>query len=383
MARIEHRRSWTAATVVVAVLAASGLLASPAGAATLEVTTTADGGAGSLREAVATASANAEADVILLQQGATYVLDDCAEGDLDHTAADELTITGNGATIEQTCDGERVLESDGDLVIDATTITGGEAPGGLGGGIESDVAGVTLVRSTVTGNTAGTGAGIAAIRVVLQASTISGNTATGAGGGVWADQTVELTNSTVTGNTAGTGGGLAVVNDSVTLLYATVVANTAAAGANVELQAGSDELVSFASVLAEPQGGGADCAIDPGATTTSQGANVSSDSSCGFGSAPDDLVDVALVGLGPLGSNGGLTATMVPSATSVLIDRADCETAPAAVTTDQRGVDRPQQGRCDTGAVEIVVITPEPIDPPTTTSTPTGPSGPAPLSLVG
>ena len=179
MVRIERRRRWTAVTVVVTVLAASGVIAPTAGAATLEVTSTADGGAGSLREAVATASANAEADVIVLQQGATYVLDDCAEGDLDHTAADDLTITGNGATIEQTCDDERVIESDGDLVITDTTVTGGEQPGGLGGGIEVDVSGLALVRSTVTGNTAGTGGGVAAIRVVLEASTISGNTPSG------------------------------------------------------------------------------------------------------------------------------------------------------------------------------------------------------------
>ena len=92
---------------------------------------------------------------------------------------------------------------------------------------------------------------------------------------------------------------------------------------------------------------------------------------------------MALVGLGPLGSNGGLTATMVPATSSVLVDRADCETAPVLVETDQRGVDRPQQGRCDTGAVEILVLDVEPPLPPPTTSAPLGPSGPAPLSLVG
>ena len=348
------------AALVVAACSVAG--APPASAAVFEVTITTDGGAGSLRDAFVQASASAEANEIILAPGATYVLDDCGEGDLDYTGSEPLRITGNGATIEQQCD-ERVIETDGDLVVTDARITGGDESGGLGGGIEADTNRVTLVRSTVAGNTASTGGGVAAIRVTLVDSTVSGNSATSTAGGIWVDQTLDATNSTITGNSAGTaGGGVAVVNTSITLLYSTVVGNTAPTGANLQLQAGSDALVSFGSVVGGPLGGGSDCAIDAGAATTSQGSNFSSDASCGFGAGAGDIVGGGDPGVGALAANGGPTATMLPQATSPLIDAADCAAAPAAVTADQRGVARPQGGACDIGAVEVEAIA-VPLDP--------------------
>jgi hypothetical protein len=121
----------------------------------------------------------------------------------------------------------------------------------------------------------------------------------------------------------------------------------------VQLQAGSDALVAFASVIATPLGGGTDCDIDVGAATTSQGDSFSSDASCGFGAGPGDIVSGGDPGVGALANNGGPTPTMLPQAGSPLIDQADCAAAPEAVPTDQRGVARPQGGACDIGAVEV------------------------------
>jgi hypothetical protein len=340
-------------SLLVAVIGVVGTL--PASAAVFPVTTTTDGAAGSLRDAFAQASGSAEANEIVLQPGETYVLDDCAEGDLDYTGTDPLTITGNGSTIQQTC-AERVIETDGDITITDTTVRGGNQAGGLGGGVEADTDDVTLVRSTVTDNQASTGGGVGAIRATLVESTVSGNTASSTGGGVWADQTLDATNSTINSNTAGTsGGGLVVVNTSITLLYVTLVGNTAPTGANLQIQPGGDQLVSFASVVGNAQGGGVGCDIAPGAVTTSQGYNFSSDASCGFGGAPGDIVAGGDPLVGPLGDNGGRTRTMLPQPGSPLIDNAECAAAPDVVTTDQRGVTRPQGGACDIGAVEIVV----------------------------
>ena len=350
-------------TAAVAVLGAV-----PASAAVFPVTITADGGAGSLRDAFAQASASAEPNEIVLQPGETYVLDDCAEGDLDYTGGDPLTVTGNGSTIQQVCAGERVIETDSDITITDTTVTGGDQAGGLGGGIEADIADVTLVRSTVTDNEASTGGGVGAIRATLAESTVSGNSASSTGGGVWVDQTLEATNSTITGNAAGSsGGGLVVVNTSITLLYVTLVDNTAPIGANLQVQMGGDALVSFASVLAGPMGGGADCDIDAGAVTTSQGYNFSSDSSCGFGAGPGDITNGGDPLVGALGANGGPTPTMLPQDGSPLLDKVDCAAAPEAVTTDQRGVSRPQGGACEIGAVEVGV---EVVVAPPATATP-------------
>jgi hypothetical protein len=334
-----------AATVVVG--------AGPASGADFTVTTTDDGGPGSLRGAIALASASGEPNVITLQDGATYVLDDCAAGALHHTGSQPLTIEGKGSTIRQTCAGNRVLETDSDLTVNDLTVTGGDLPSGLGGGIEADTDSVTLVRSTVSGNHASIGGGVAAIHVTLVESTVSGNSAGSNGGGVWADQTIAATNSTITGNEAGTaGGGLVVVNTSIGLLHTTVVGNTAPLGSNIQVQPGGDELIAFASVVGLPEGG-TSCDLAPGAVTTSQGANFSSDASCGFGEAPDDLDGGGDPKLGPLGANGGSTLTMLPATGSPLIDRAECVTGEAAVPTDQRSVARPQGTRCDTGAVEV------------------------------
>jgi hypothetical protein len=366
---------------VVALLAVgfAGFRAEPVAAAVFPVSTTVDGGAGSLRDAVAQASASAEPNEIVLEAGATYDLDDCTAGHLHYTGTDELTITGNGATIRQTCANERVLESDAPLIVTDATILGGDLPGGLGGGIEADTSSVTLVRSTVTGNEASIGGGVAAIRVTLVDSTIAGNTASSTGGGIWADQTATITNSTVAGNTAGTGGGgILVANDSVTLLHATVAGNTAPVGANIQVQAGGDEMVSFGSVVANPLGGGEDCDLANGVATVSQGSNFSTDASCGLGGGTGDLAAAGDPVLGALGDNGGPTHTMLPGDTSPLIDGADCAAAPTAVTADQRGIARPQGTTCDIGAVEVEVVEPPPTTTTTTTTStvPPGDTGP-------
>ena len=305
------RRGPVVALVVGAVVAATTVIGSGvARAVDVAVSTTTDGGAGSLRDAFTQASASAIPSTITLQAAQTYTLDSCvaADGDLDYTNSQPLTIVGNGSTIRQTCAGERVIESDGDLTIQDVIVTGGAAgAGALGGGIEADTDDVTLVRSAVVGNAGGTGGGVGAIRVVLTDSTVADNQASSSGGGVWADQTITATNSTVTGNSATiAGGGLAVVNTSITLLHATVAGNTAPAGANIQLQPGSDTLIAFGSVVSLPLGGGANCDLAPGATTTSQGYNSTSDASCGLVGTGD--VVTADPGLGSLAANGGPTA---------------------------------------------------------------------------
>ncbi len=91
---------------------------------------------------------------------------------------------------------------------------------------------------------------------------------------------------------------------------------------------------------------------------TSLGGNIESPSNeCGF-TDPTDLVSVteAELNLGPLQNNGGPTETHALLPGSVAIDHVpaamcvDAEGQP--LTTDQRGVARPQGGACDVGAFE-------------------------------
>lgn len=182
------------------------------------------------------------------------------------------------------------------------------------------------------------------------------------------------------------GGGIALVNTSVLLRFATVVGNEAPVGAAIELQAGSDSLISFASVVGG-DGPGTDCAIDPGAVTTSLGANVDRDASCGFGAGTGDRPAAGDPGLGALADNGGPTPTRLPQTGSLLIDAADCLDAPFPVPTDQRLVARPQGARCDIGAVEVVPPPPPPgpppVDPPGPTPAPPAVPVPGPARFTG
>ena len=95
------------------------------------------------------------------------------------------------------------------------------------------------------------------------------------------------------------------------------------------------------------------------ARCVSNGFNLEDDAaaSCGFSTASGDLALGTAPNLGALADNGGPTETQLPQPGSPLIDSvpaASCQADGAAgVTTDQRGVARPQGAACDTAAVEV------------------------------
>lgn len=145
------------------------VLATPSAAATVTVTTTTDvvdGGDDlvSLREAVHTANAAADATVIDLAAAGTYSLTLCGDdedanvaGDLDYTGAQALTVNGSGSTIAQTCPDERVLDtldSTTQVALGDLTITGGDTFDGAAVRFNSDL---ELTGVTVSGNDAATG----------------------------------------------------------------------------------------------------------------------------------------------------------------------------------------------------------------------------------
>lgn len=71
---------------------------------------------------------------------------------------------------------------------------------------------------------------------------------------------------------------------------------------------------------------------------------------CGFGSSGNLLgVSRADVALGALGDHGGPTATMLPAASSVVVDAG---VSLGCLDADQRGLPRPAGGSCDAGAIE-------------------------------
>jgi len=207
-----------------------------------------------------------------------------------------------------------------------------------GGGIENDGT-LTLTDSTVSGNHGG---GIIDLGpLTLTNRTVSGNAGIGivVGGG-----TLTLTNSTVSGNT---GGGIGNAVGDVRLNSSTVSGNT-----EVGIFSERDASLTLTNSLVN---GGCQGYI------TSNGNNIESPGdTCDLDQATDQ-VDVSAddLKLGPLADNGGLTMTHALLPGSFAIDQileADCVDADGApLTTDQRGVARPQGDSCDVGAFELEV----------------------------
>ncbi|MCA9234116.1 MAG: hypothetical protein KDA44_01500, partial [Planctomycetales bacterium] len=195
-----------------------------------------------LREAIILANATPGKAKIRVPEG-TYKLtitgsdeDAAATGDLDIT--DELTIVGADAAttiIDASGDvglGDRVFDVLGsvNVMLQNLTITGGTAGAtggddGRGGGVRHDGAGMlTILSSSVTGNSA-TGAGGGVARngagtgaVQIFGSTIVNNTSQASGGGASFEgsqtQGLFVISSTFSGNKAtGSGGGIWIFDD--------------------------------------------------------------------------------------------------------------------------------------------------------------------------
>ena len=162
-------------------------------------------------------------------------------------------------------------------------------------------------------------------RANITNSTISGNSADtsdyGGGGAIFVGSTVTLTNSTLSGNSANDGGEIYMADNAVTLI-SSIVANS-------------------------PSGGNCN-----GPYATDGGNNLDSDGSCGLNGPTDkNKVDPQL---GPLQANGGPTQTMALASTSPAINAIPPGTngCGTTITTDQRGVPRPEGFGCDMGAYE-------------------------------
>jgi hypothetical protein len=155
-----------------------------------------------------------------------------------------------------------------------------------------------------------------------------------------------VVNSTLSGNTASSGGGIAVTgNDPVGLSAVTLGAN-ASGIANT----GSSTILLTGTLLAGSTSG-PNCS---GALGERAGYNLSSDGSCGL-TQPTDITTTNPL-LGPLANNGGPTQTMALLPGSPAIDHGGTH-ATGCPATDQRGLPRPDaadgpEGQCDIGAFE-------------------------------
>lgn len=219
------------------------------------------------------------------------------------------------------------IQNHGTLALDHVTLSHSNSI--VAGGIFNQGM-LTMTNSTVSDNTADGDAGIDNVAtLVITNSTIGGNTASVVAGGLGNSGTATLRHVTIANNVAGANGGGGIGNGSggTVTMANTIVANNAA-------PVGPD--------------------VSNVGTVVSQGYNLIGNTSGGSGFVTSDLLNLDPK-LGPLTNNGGLTQTMAPQPGSPAIDvippAHGCNGA--GVTTDQRGVSRPQGVACDIGAVEV------------------------------
>ena len=202
-----------------------------------------------LRAAIQETNALAGADTINLQAGALYVLtragDDntALNGDLDIT--DDLTINGGGGGAgSSSIDGNGFVTNDrvfdiekfgGTVHLSGVTIQHGKDSVSRAGGIYNHYGALTLTDSIVKANIGVNGGIDNEDTLTLNNSTISNNTATYGGGGIfnWSG-TLTLNNSIVSGNQGVvTGGGIQNQFGAVTLNNSTVSGNQAGVGGGI------------------------------------------------------------------------------------------------------------------------------------------------------
>lgn len=407
------------AVALIPLLLAVVILASPARAATITVTTiddelNADGDC-SLREALLAANTDAAVDACSAGSGADTITvppglyqltvsgageDNGASGDLDITGSVTINGGGMGITIVDGLNSDRVFDIHfgAQATLSGLTIQNGAAANGAGinangdltlrnsrvtGAIASSVGGaiyaggpITVTNSRLDGNQANAGGAIfiSYLPATVERTEISGNSVAAGGGGIYSSGTLYLSNSTLSGNSAGgDGGGLFVVESPSNFLHNVTISANDAGGDGGGLRAlggvtAANTIIAGNRDLNSSPDQHPDCS----GTLQSEGynllGNVTGCNISGDNSGNQLGVDPLL---GPLQNNGGSTLTHALLGGSTAIDGGnpggclDHDGAP--LTTDQRGADRPGAGstRCDIGAYE------EGLPPPTPTATAT------------
>ena len=331
-------------------------------AVTITVTSTADSGTGSLRDAIAAASSgdniNFSVTGTITLTGGPLTIDKSLT--ISGPGASDLAVSGNHA------DRVFVVNTGATVTVSGLTIENGKALNGGGGGGISNLGILTVTNSAVTGNSAlNFGGGIENFgTLTLTNSTVSGNSADCCyGGGIYNGGTLTVTNSTVAGNSVQLffGGGIENFG-TLTHTNSTVAGNTAGCchGGGI---GNSGTLTMKNTILANSLSSG-NCYSGSGGVFVSQGHNLSDDASCAgwLTNIGDESGTPAGIDPGGLKNNGGPTQTIALLPSSVAVDAVPLGPANyctltdgiTLVDTDQRGGERPSGSACDIGAFELV-----------------------------
>ncbi|MEM7585073.1 MAG: cadherin domain-containing protein, partial [Acidobacteriota bacterium] len=348
------------------------------------VTSTADSGACTLRQAVLDAAAGDTLTFGSAIHGQTILL---TSGEI--LIDKDLTIDGDGSSVSVSGgDVQRIFRGESPsstvtITLEGFTLRDGNQPGGQGGAfhncsetvifrrmnIESNTGssfgalgqncgnGYTIWDSTFKDNsTSNRGAALYLVNgtSTIHRSTFVGNSSPAGGGAVYVQGgTLVVNNSTVTGNTSGGSAGSGLRNSGGTLILnnVTVAGNTTSSGAGGNLWHGAGNLTLRNTIIADALGGSPDCGFDVAASISENTSTLVEDGSCNAGTLLSGFLS-GDPGLGVLADNGGDTETMAISG-GLAKDSGDnpiCEGADVG-DTDQRGYIR-SDVTCDRGAYE-------------------------------
>ncbi|QDV38203.1 choice-of-anchor Q domain-containing protein [Tautonia plasticadhaerens] len=273
------------------------------------------------------------------------------------------------------------VNNEGSLIVSDSAFSGNrvDASGGTGndatGGALNSAGSLTLSRSLFRDNRASSGGirsalaagGALAVRVdaggivTVSESTFAGNEAAGGSGfgpagrggaiAILGGGAATVVNSTLSGNRATSGGAISTDGD-LTLAFSTLADNTGGTVVITTIPPLPQKRLTIASNVFGFGADGGGSIVNQGSEVASQGGNLFADAP-EIPLAPSDLVSVD-PRLGPLADNGGPTPTraLLPGSPAI-----DVALPVAGVTTDQRGVPRPQSTAPDAGAFEAELST--------------------------
>lgn len=303
------------------------------------VTNNLDSGPGSLRDAL-TQGACSEVYVLFSQdmtitlQSELVLINNFTNIDAEDN---NITIDGNGFEIF-------TVDSNQALILDGLSLINGSSGNDTGGAISS--AGELTLRQVTLTNNAASGSEGGAIHnsgiLEIENSTFNGNHA-GQGGAIYNTTTgsVDINNSSFYQNSSITNGSFLVNNGAFSGKHLTVYKSASNLQGTLKNN-GSFSL--YNSIITGLTSGNVECLNNTG-TLVEMLNNVIDSGNCGG----DILGDPQVM---DLADNSGPTLTMNLGLNSVAINAADNN---RCSSKDQRGVNRPQFGVCDLGAVEVNV----------------------------
>ena len=275
---------------------------------------------------------------------------DCTLRNAVTTAVAGDTITFHPAMADKTIRLASRISIDKNLTLDGgadgTTISGDSNGDGTGDiqlfKIENSK-NVTMQNLNITGGRSTSGAIIAAwySTLTLNNMTFVGNVSTQYGGGaVHSQGYLQVNNSTFSNNRApSAGGAITLRNNNNNIRNSTFIGNQ---GGSLEALTGAGWTIANTAIASAS---GADCSGEPPSMSV---GNWIGDGGCGAVLAARTTAMNADPGLEPLADNGGPTLTYEPLSSSPLVNAGDNTTC---LSTDQNGRLR-TDAQCDIGSVE-------------------------------